>query len=239
MPTTARPPMPPLALQSQPVIYFAPAYAPHLQLFRCHAQHMDLSREACASFHLRRHTVACARCPIGAHHAGRRAPAETATRNECVRCQRQDGARRLIHGRICVSCFNRQGEVIRGYDRKGNVPRLTLHVADLLIRGAPPAHGFALEHVEGDVWLVSCLVADVAELERTLPLILASGPAQVLDSSIGPIRRLHVITKSTSSRSENHAWRPPSDQQQHTPRSHPHGLHQNSRAAHPPASSPA
>ncbi|CAH1747494.1 protein of unknown function [Thauera humireducens] len=231
--------MPPLALQSQPVIYFAPAYAPHLQLFRCHAQHLDLSREACADFHKRRKTVSCARCPIGAHHAGRRAPAEAAPMNGCARCGRQDGARRLIHGRICVSCFNRQGEVIRGYDRKGNVPRLTLHVADLLIRGAPPAHGFALEHIQDDYWLASCLIADVAELERTLPLILASGTAQVLDSSIGPIRRLSVITKATSSRSENHAWRPPSDQHQNSHRSHANGLHQNSRAARPPASSPA
>lgn len=231
--------MPATAIQPNPVTFFRPEYAQHIELFRCETQRLDLTKASCANFHLRRHTVACARCPIGAHHAGRRAPAETATRNECVRCQRQDGARRLIHGRICVSCFNRQGEVIRGYDRKGNVPRLTLHVADLLIRGAPPAHGFALEHIQDDYWLASCLIADVAELERTLPLILASGTAQVLDSSIGPIRRLSVITKATSSRSENHAWRPPSDQHQNSHRSHANGLHQNSRAARPPASSPA
>lgn len=231
--------MPATSIQPHPVTFFRPECAPHIELFRCETQRLDLTKASCANFHIRRHTASCAGCLIGAHHAGRSAPTETATRNECVRCQRQDGARRLIHGRICVSCFNRQGEVIRGHDRKGNTPRLTLKTADILVRGKPPIFGYALEHIEGDYWLISCLVVDVAELERTLPLILASGPAQVLDSSIGPIRRLHVITKSTSSRSENHAWRPPSDQQQHTPRSHPHGLHQNSRAAHPPASSPA
>lgn len=230
--------MPATAIQPNPVTFFRPEYAPHLELFRCETQRLDLTKASCANFHVRRHTVACTRCPIGAHHAGRRAPAEAMTKSECVRCQRQDGARRLIHSRLCVSCFNRQGEVLRGYDRKGNPPRLKLQSADILIRGAPPAHGFALEHIQDDCWLISCLIADIAELERTLPLILADGTAQVLDSSIGPMRRLSVITKSTGSRSENHAWRPPSDQHQNFHRSHANGLHQNSRAAHPPASAP-
>lgn len=202
---------------------------PGFTAFRCEPLRASLSPRACGQNHNDQRHPACQACPIGQRHAAEHSlkvhqskPATT-----CVRCERQPGRRLLEHG-ICISCYNRQREVIRGRDRKGNVPGLTLHVADLLIRGVPPAHGFALEHIQDDYWLVSCLVADSAELERTLPLILASGTAQVLDSSIGPLRRLHVITKATNSRSENHAWRPPSDQQQHTPRSHSHELHPHS-----------
>ncbi|WP_454435435.1 hypothetical protein [Thauera mechernichensis] len=212
--------MPPVALQSQPVIYFAPAYAPHLWLFHCQVQHMDLSREACANFHVRKHTAACARCPIGAHHAGRQAPPQHLAESTCARCEGH--ASRIIQGRLCVSCFNRQGEVERGRDRKGNAPRLTLHTADMLIFGPPPEIGYAREPIDADHTLLSCQVRDLAELERTIQRIEATG-TKVLDSSISPRRPL-VIFKPLPSRHGKTAWSVPLDQHSQ-PRSHANELH--------------
>ena len=68
----------------------------------------------------------CLTCPIGAAHAGQKPEeavhkrAEEAVRLFCPRCQRQ--AMRLIHGLSCISCFNRQREMIRGKNAKGNPP---------------------------------------------------------------------------------------------------------------------
>ena len=213
--------MPPLALQDQPVAFFSPTYAPHLQLFRCHAQHLDLSREACASFHLRRHTVACARCPIGAAHAGRSAPPRHQGESTCARCERI--GQRIVRGRLCVSCFNREAEVERGYNRKGVPPQLVLYAADLLVSGPPPVIGFAREPVDDSHMLLSCLVRDPAELERTIQRIEAGG-TKVLDSSIGPRRPL-TIFKPCPSTHGRHDWNGPRDQHHQKPRSHPHGLH--------------
>ena len=195
------------------VLYFRPDFAPHLELFHCAQQRLDLSREACAGFHLRRHTVACGRCPIGAHHAGRQAPPQHLAESTCARCEGH--ASRIIQGRLCVSCFNRQGEVIRGYDRKGNMPRVTLHVGDMLVFGPPPEIGYAREPIDADHMLLSCLVRDLPELERTIQRIEATG-TKVLDSSISP-RRALVIFKPLPSR---HAMLKALGQHQPTPPSH-------------------
>lgn len=205
-------------MSPSPVAYFRPHFAPNIELFHCAQQRLDLSREACANFHLRRHTVACARCPIGAHHAGRQAPPQHLAESTCARCEGH--ASRIIQGRLCVSCFNRQGEVERGRDRKGNAPRLTLHTADMLIFGAPPEIGYAREPIDAEHMLISCLVRDLPELERTIQRIEAAG-TRVLDSSIGPRRPL-VIFKPLPSR---HAMLKAFGQHQPTPPSHPHELH--------------
>ena len=208
-------------MPASPVAYFRPHFAPHLELFHCAQQRLDLSREACAGFHLRRHTVACARCPVGAHHAGRQAPPQHLTEHACARCERV--GQRIIQGRLCVSCFNRQLELERGRDRKGNAPRFTLYTADLLIFGAPPEIGYAREPIDADHMLLSCLVRDLPELERTIQRIEAAG-TRVLDSSIGPRRPL-LIFKPLPSRHGKTAWSVPLDQHQPTRRNPPHGLH--------------
>ena len=195
-------------MPASPVAYFRPHFAPHLELFHCAQQHMDLSREACADFHKRRKTASCARCPIGAHHAGRQAPPQRLTESTCARCERV--GQRIIQGRLCVSCFNRQLELERGRDRKGNVPGLQLFTADLLIFGAPPEIGYAREPIDADHTLLSCQVRDLPELERTIQRIEAAG-TRVLDSSIGPRRPL-VIFKPLPSRHGKTAWNTPRDQ---------------------------
>ena len=207
-------------MPASPVAYFRPHFAPHLELFHCAQQRLDLSREACANFHLRRHTVACARCPIGAHHAGRQAPSRHLAESTCARCEGH--ASRIIQGRLCVSCYNRQGEAERGRDRKGNVPGLQLSTADLLIFGAPPEIGYAREPIDAEHMLISCLVRDLPELERTIQRIEAAG-TRVLDSSIGPRRPL-VIFKPLPSSHGKTTWSVPLDQHSQR-RSHANELH--------------
>lgn len=68
----------------------------------------------------------CRSCPIGAASAGKPMPVATVTADAlaciCPRCERQ--ATRLIAGRLCVSCYNREREVLRGRNAKGTKPRL-------------------------------------------------------------------------------------------------------------------
>lgn len=64
----------------------------------------------------------CGRCPLGALHAGR--PHVMVSPHYgtdlCPRCDR--GGLRLIQGRVCVSCYNREGEVSKGKNARGNRP---------------------------------------------------------------------------------------------------------------------
>ena len=83
----------------------------------------------------------CHTCPIGAIRAG--ASVSTATNaaivaafnHICPRCERP--AARLIHGRTCVSCYNRTAEAVRGVNAKGTRPRLAdlIHPERLAIGG--------------------------------------------------------------------------------------------------------
>ena len=70
--------------------------------------------------------AACWTCPIGARNAGREAEAvfEPAAALACIcpRCDRP--ASRLINGRLCISCYNRDREALVGRDAKGNRPVL-------------------------------------------------------------------------------------------------------------------
>ena len=79
--------MPATAIQPNPVTFFRPEYAQHIELFRCETQRLDLTKASCANFHVRKHTAACARCPIGAHHAGRQAPPQHLAESTCARCE--------------------------------------------------------------------------------------------------------------------------------------------------------
>lgn len=66
---------------------------------------------------------ACVNCPIGARHAGVedfKPKSEIQTSKVCVRCHRP--AARIIHKRLCVSCVNRQYEIEKGRNARGNKP---------------------------------------------------------------------------------------------------------------------
>lgn len=76
--------------------------------------------------------AACVTCPLGAQRSGidvaaaeaqaRAAALAETMRSLCPRCERV--APRLIHGRTCVSCYNRTAEAVRGFNAKGTRPRL-------------------------------------------------------------------------------------------------------------------
>jgi hypothetical protein len=80
-------------------------------------------------------SAACRTCPVGAQHAGRPLPVPAAEqlRLICPRCRRQ--AARLINGRLCVSCMNREYEALKGRNAKGGRPRLcdVLHVEHIAV----------------------------------------------------------------------------------------------------------
>lgn len=63
----------------------------------------------------------CRTCPFGAIHAGEKPKGlSIRERRVCARCLRQ--ADRLIRGCICVSCYNREREVLIGRNSKGSTP---------------------------------------------------------------------------------------------------------------------
>jgi hypothetical protein len=70
----------------------------------------------------------CRACPVGAAHAG-----ESVTyfsplygKSICCRCGRGSMRRLILNRRLCVSCFNRQNEFVRGRNAKGNTPTIKL-----------------------------------------------------------------------------------------------------------------
>ena len=101
---------------------------PGKQHFRCERQRATLSTEACASnwregnHENAESRMGCRNCPIGAVHAGEALASMSAFKGTptCARCHR--GAERLIHGMHCVSCYNRQLELMKGRNAKGTAP---------------------------------------------------------------------------------------------------------------------
>jgi hypothetical protein len=131
-------------MQSTKVVYFQPDGVPG-QYFECD-KYGTMSVAACARNYdeapaaiKRGRLHHCVGCMLGAKHAGRDAapmPPKPATsimyRVACVRCRRDgrsEGSRllgrlRLVRDHtICVSCFNREKEVLAGANAKGARPK--------------------------------------------------------------------------------------------------------------------
>jgi hypothetical protein len=96
--------------------------------FRCDRYAATLSTEACAGMwregnHLNSEKrLRCKVCPIGAVHAGETAASMSPLKGSliCGRCH--VGATRLIGKHLCVSCYNRQRELLAGKNAKGTRP---------------------------------------------------------------------------------------------------------------------
>jgi hypothetical protein len=125
----ARPANPPE--DARGVVYAEDVAAPGLKFFRCDTHRANLSQRGCAERwitaqnakgHAAERFAACRGCPIGAAHAGEQPVRYSWLYGQaiCPRCRR--GGFRMISNRICVSCRNREYELARGYNGRGNKP---------------------------------------------------------------------------------------------------------------------
>jgi len=114
--------------------------------FECKPYRGTFSVDACAkNWRSARGTVEncnrilCRECDVGALHAGE-LPVRVTARHMCARCGRGD--QRLIRGAICVSCYNRERELLIGVNAKGQFPTHAkrLHSVDYAIQGNTQAH---------------------------------------------------------------------------------------------------
>lgn len=98
--------------------------------FNCSRLHATLSTKSCAQNWrdamanpgtLRLHH--CKGCPIGALHAGEAGNLVSPLFGSsiCARCH--EGGRRLLQGRLCICCYNRQLEALKGKNAKGSAPK--------------------------------------------------------------------------------------------------------------------
>ncbi|MFM2006162.1 MAG: Bordetella phage vB BbrM, partial [Pseudomonadota bacterium] len=108
-----------------------------VRLFRCPTYRCDLSPNACAErFRLAQNLTdiagvghaafLCKRCPIGAQHAGKSIKPRRS--HQCLRCG--SWSPKLVRGLVCVPCYNRQQEVMRGQDRRGHRPKAVVRFWD-------------------------------------------------------------------------------------------------------------
>jgi len=79
--------------------------------------------------------IACRSCEVGASHAGVSVTTASSSRflgtMTCSRCQKQ--ATRLIRKSLCVGCYNREIEFLKGRNAKGGKPIHAKPVAPALI----------------------------------------------------------------------------------------------------------
>lgn len=122
--------------------YFEHPLMPGVQHFECQAQRCTLSVTSCAAQYRRAKAPdsgsACRGCRLGAEHAGEKLT--STPRRLCCRCGRTD--QRLVGGQVCVSCYNRQRELLVGRNGKGQFPSHARHVrpADVFVTGGRTIH---------------------------------------------------------------------------------------------------
>lgn len=78
----------------------------------------------------------------------------------CGRCEQ--GATRLIHGHLCVSCYNREREYLKGRNAKGNAPKYhpTLYAISLRYRAGSQVKTRTMQHVTCAAELVIAALRD-------------------------------------------------------------------------------
>lgn len=117
--------------EAEGVTYQANPLAPGLRFFRCEPYRATLSMPGCATRWRQAQEATgaaaesltpCRGCKIGAAHAGERAVSYSALFGAliCPRCRR--GGSRMIGGRVCISCYNREREARAGKNARGTAP---------------------------------------------------------------------------------------------------------------------
>ena len=110
------------------MLYFLREEMPGKQFFDCDKYHSTLTVDSCAvmwrqaNHNSIERMYKCKSCPVGALHAGETAANMSPIKGTvtCARCH--EGAPRLIYRHLCVSCYNRQLEWIKGRNAKGKWP---------------------------------------------------------------------------------------------------------------------
>lgn len=110
------------------IAYSTNPQMPGAAFFECTRLHANLTTSACtgmwrgANEQRNERYTACRSCFVGATHAGVTNASRSPIRGAlvCARCAR--GATRLINKSLCVSCYNRERELIRGRNARGMVP---------------------------------------------------------------------------------------------------------------------
>ena len=122
------------------VVYFR-QYPAWPEQFHCPHLLADLTRRGCADLFTRSANLCCNGCPTGKLHAGAPRPEPYHPSSQldpcstgpvwrhmvgrpCVRCERSTF--RIIGPGLCVSCLNRQYEIISGRNGKGQPPILVI-----------------------------------------------------------------------------------------------------------------
>jgi hypothetical protein len=147
------------------VSYTASPHAPGLRMFACTTYRATLSQTGCASRWRKAQLAArqaadafatCRGCPIGAAHAGEAHVAYSKLYGVaiCPRCRR--GGARMIGGRLCISCYNRNRELAAGKNAKGNRP------VELQARAPHPVE--AIVTIDGEARRARVLATGLPEL---------------------------------------------------------------------------
>lgn len=127
---------------------------PGKKFFRCSVHRATLTTEACAGMWNKSRSqeppdslLACKSCPVGAIHAGDTEANLSRLRDSdiCPRCHR--GGSRMIKDELCVSCYNRQREFVKGRNARGvppaRMPKLQRRSTRYFVSGKP--HEASLE----------------------------------------------------------------------------------------------
>lgn len=120
--------------------YFTLDHVPGKTFFQCDRMRARLSTDACASMWRKADAAndgthsACRLCPLGAVHAGEVAASMSPLKGAliCARCHRT--ATRLIGKHLCVSCKNREYELLKGRNAKGTAPVKTSRLDARVVR---------------------------------------------------------------------------------------------------------
>ena len=163
------------------VSYFSVEFAPG-RYFKCEKQRCTLSEPSCAKQYIKAKGGAsiCTGCEIGAAHAGEKIIYGLPLKM-CCRCGGTD--KRLIHARICVSCYNRESELRKGRNAKGKFPihARALHAVNVFIARAGKIQiGFVADTAE----------AAMAPIRKSHKAVISFMPPGVPDYIFAQMRLL-------------------------------------------------
>jgi hypothetical protein len=129
----------PAFTQTLAEVHFYPhaAFA-SIQVFECDRLNAVLTKDSCAHNYTRPNApLSCKGCKIGAAHAAGDTPnmdrhtlSAIANSQRCIRCERDGHSATRYIGRfrlvkqhtLCINCFNREREVVKGHNAKGATP---------------------------------------------------------------------------------------------------------------------